>query len=410
MLVGSFTKLLEVGRISEVIVQLSLVVAMFDTDSFYSPPFHDRMKVKDHRGDAELATELQMCHNIHEFIATESSRIQINSLEEVDDQVRDATNLKAKWITCHHDIIVRAKALMQRQCCAYLKSVLVSNDDANTMMGTVRCSVIYGRSMNNCTDEPLVPWKEGGIDVMVRLPHDRERIKNPLYAPKIAKYLLKEWMNKFPFWCRGVIDLIENAKDMELADSNQFSEGVFRTAKHVEEAADHVYEPSQYVIHRWDKTQEDNKHFIQQSETVGSRIEELESRREKKRQRKAAPASASAPLTQDQITQLDEDAEDEVWCRRGSSNECEAKLRNELRDVFNNNGITNSKKQHEFVSTCLKDKNVNLMGYCRFNDFMKGQIKTKKGLKKCYENALRAFLETQQLDKVKTDSSIVESV
>lgn len=423
-----FVSLLGETRISEAIVQLSLVVAMFETEKFDSPSFDDTMETKECRGPTEIEGEKRLVRAIDDFLRRETSKLHVQSMEEVKDRLSDTEAIKVNHILLHVStgIIDRAKSFFKKQCGMYLSSVSVNNDDSLQKMGTVRCSIVYGRSIDD--DGHFLPWKEGGLDVMVKLPYNgSDGINNPLYSPTMSKYFLSTWMNKIPFWTPGVINVIENAKGMQIEDSNQFSEGVFRNVKHDTDVHNHVSEPAQYVLHRWEDTQRRNKQFIQQYEAAGGRIEELLNRRAKKRQRMAsqdtnvAQPSADAPgsvvasaaavsLTQDVLTQIAEEEEGEMWSRRGSQNEVLTKLRNELKEIFQEQqeaiGGASSTKQHAFVKHCLNSEKK-FMSYATFNNFMTGKQQSVKGLKPLHQEQLREFIKLKRREPAAPDSLAV---
>jgi hypothetical protein len=63
-----FLSILEENCISDAIVQLSIVIAMLETETFVAPPFNNGMPTQDHQGPAELETELHLTREINVFI------------------------------------------------------------------------------------------------------------------------------------------------------------------------------------------------------------------------------------------------------------------------------------------------------------------------------------------------------
>jgi hypothetical protein len=237
-----FLSVLEENSISVAMVQLSIVIAMLETETFVAPSFDGGMSTQDHRGPVELETELRLVEEIDAFIQRESELLRYRSMQEVEDRLSDDAAVKAKHILLHGPIIERAKSMMKGHCCVYLTGISLDSDNSMHKMGTLRCSIVYGRSLavgddmygrslvvSDDSDDNLCPWKEGGFNLTTKLPFNgQEGLKNPLHSQTVANYLLRRtWMNKTAFWGRGIIDLIENAMDMEIEDSNQFSEAVF---------------------------------------------------------------------------------------------------------------------------------------------------------------------------------------
>jgi hypothetical protein len=421
-----FSFILDENRISNAIVQLCIVIAMLETERFSAPPFDDAMETKDHRGRKEIETEEHLARNIDSFIRNESEKLCIQSLEDVHAQLSDDRKVRANHLLVYSDIVERAKTMMANHCCVYLTGVSLDNDNDSThRMGTLRCSIVYGPSRvpvegnrgNHNGNVNLIPWKEGGFDLVVRLPFSGEGgIKNPLHSAKIAHYLKTTWMNKPAFWCRGVIHLLENAMDMQIESSNQFSEAVIRNQKHDQDALDHVSEPADYVLHRWQDTQLCHKQFIRQYDALEGRISEVERRREKKRHREEEQARAMSAaadrgddtsaflLTQDELTQKEEDEEGEKWSRCGSIKERDTALRNTLNEIFSGNGIMAESKKYDYLKGCMPftTESKKMMSYGTFNDFMKGKQKSKKGLKTEHRELLQEFINMKCREKQPT--------
>jgi len=123
-------------KISVVIVQLSLVTAMLETEKFDSPSFYDTTEMKEHCGELEEEAEEQMLQNIDTFICVESEKLHIQSLDDVHTQLRHSDS-KRKHILSYEAIVDRAKTLMKTQCASYLHSISISNDTVTQKMGTV---------------------------------------------------------------------------------------------------------------------------------------------------------------------------------------------------------------------------------------------------------------------------------
>jgi len=145
----------------------------------------------------------------------------------------------------------------------------------------LRFSIFYG--VDSATvdgrDGDVEPWKEGGLEVSVKLPFDGSQdnsIKNPLYSEFAARYFLTTWINKVSLWSRGVIDLVDTAMDMTIEDSNQLSEAMTKNQKHNQDVYKHVSEPAEYLLHRFDDSRKSGKHFVQQLSALPGSIEKME--------------------------------------------------------------------------------------------------------------------------------------
>lgn len=274
LLKSVFEKVTAEPQISVAIVQLSLVVALLETDKFDSPSFDDTMEAKDCRGPLEKEAEERVLRDVASFICLESEKLHLQSLDDVRSRLDDP-GIKRKHILLHDVIIERAKVLMKGQCRTYLRAISVSNDSPTQKMGTVRCSITYGCSLLGVGNE-MKPWFEGGFDVTLQLPHNGFwGIANPLYSPTVATYLRQTWMIKFSLWCFGIIKLIETGMDMQIEANNQFSESLFKNVKHNTDVYDHVSDPGDYIIHRYEDSDRCTKQFVHQYETVHGRIQEM---------------------------------------------------------------------------------------------------------------------------------------
>jgi hypothetical protein len=119
---------------------------MLETEKFCSQSFYDTTEKKDHRGSLEEAAEERVLQAIDLFICVESQKLCIESLPEVHARI-SASDTKRKHILLYEDVVDRAKELMKGQCCAYLYTISNSNDMSNQQVGTIRCSITYGRTL-----------------------------------------------------------------------------------------------------------------------------------------------------------------------------------------------------------------------------------------------------------------------
>ena len=418
LLKSVFYKVTREPKISVAIVQFCLVVAMLETEKFNSGSFEETMPTKEFSGPLEKAAEDRMLSDVDSFIRTESEKLHIQSLKDVKDKL-ELPAVKKKHITLHIDIIERAKAFMRGQCRTYLRHVSDSNDYPTQKMGVVRCSITYGRSLViESGNEEMEPWFQGGFDLSLQLPHNGEGgITNPLYSVTLAKYLRKTWMNKFSFWCRGIINLVEAGMQMQIEANNQSLEAIFKNVKHNTDVYNNVSEPGEYIIHRYDDIECCTRQFVHQYESIEGRIKEMMRRRERLSSASSfhsdnavagmAPATATLPATQDEVTQETEDSLTEQWSRSGSASEIEAKLRNELVEIFVENistvGGTSMKRKHGYLEACVGTKRISYPTFRQFmNDKQKNMQKSASGLKITHRQLLEEFVVSEK--KKKPDS------
>jgi len=414
----AFLSFIRKRHISVLIVKLSVLVALFETEKFVSPSFNETSEVKERRGDNELQSEKQAAEAIVEFIHDESERLHISSLEEVKQQL-GADGIETTHIAYHEGIIDRAKSLMERSATVYLSATSVMNSDSSQTQGVLRVSVVYNIICDDlCKGDGLEAMKEGGINVSVLLPFNgRDGLTNPFYSPIIGAYLREEWMFKPAIWSRAIVTVLENALDMEIEDSNQLCEAVIKNAKHNQDAHECAHDPGLYTLSRFRDTEASMKQFMHQYGGLKLKVKALELHRENKRQRTLDTSTPSPPvpaaslpavedsMTQDEKKQQAEEQRGEIWSRKGSNTQSESLLRNDLEAIFlhfkdNIGGRKEGRgrsKQFEYIKECLDEQTAgNLMGYALFNQFMKGEHKSAKGLKHAHRSALQEFVRIKQ--------------
>jgi hypothetical protein len=170
--------------------------------------------------------------------------------------------------------------------------------------------------------------KEAGFQVSIKLPFLRHQtIKNPLHSPTMAKYLRSQWMKSPAIWSRGIVEVLEQAKEI-FGDSNQLSEANFKNVKDNVKVHQYCSEPAEYVAHRDKSIRESNRFLMSQVKKLDKGVAAIDARRSLKKARN------TPGLTQDELTQQKEEDTDEKWKRNGSPNEVESTLRIDLKACF----------------------------------------------------------------------------
>jgi hypothetical protein len=105
-----FDEAMKEPKITVVIVQLSLVITMLETEKFCSQSFYDTTETKDHCGSLEEAAEERVLQAIDSFICVESQKLCIESLLEVHGCI-SASDTKRKCILLYEDVVDRAKRM-----------------------------------------------------------------------------------------------------------------------------------------------------------------------------------------------------------------------------------------------------------------------------------------------------------
>jgi hypothetical protein len=126
-------------------------------------------------------------------------------------------------------------------------------------------------------------------------------------------------------------------------------------------------EVAEYIGHCWEDTQNSNRVFMLQVQTLDG-VAAVDTHR------RAKEARTAPILTQDELTQKEEEATDAVWKRKGSAVEVEASLRIKLKACFECNRLgENMKKCHRFFTSQMAELETGkIMGYITFSNFIKG--------------------------------------
>ena len=263
ILKAAFRTFTEEREISVVIVSFSVLVAFFQTERFVvesNAYFGASSEVQSQGSDTEIDKETKHFDVISEFIKEESSKIQFKSVEDAEKVVQDHETIRTQHISLHQTagIIERAKKLLQKNCCTFYLHGKSVDGQTFGQLGTLRTSYVLGWKMNRTTEQREM-WKEGGIDLSVSLPFDGKRgVRNPLHSPEMVDYLIQTWLAKPALWSHGIIDVLNDAFDLDIDDNNQLKEdsGVRRQLD-IEGAAE-------YMRHRYDQVEERNKLYVEQ--------------------------------------------------------------------------------------------------------------------------------------------------
>lgn len=109
---SAFDKATEESNMSVVVVQLSLLAAVLETEKFESPSFYDTAEMKGSRGHVEHAAEERMLRDVDSLIHAEPKNLHIQSLKDVHSRLNESDVKRSRILLCD-GIVERAKALMK---------------------------------------------------------------------------------------------------------------------------------------------------------------------------------------------------------------------------------------------------------------------------------------------------------
>jgi hypothetical protein len=353
LLKASFASILRDDRISEAIVRWSVILAVLETPRFKTPSFSDTSDTHNGRNNKGRIMEMSHATAIDAFIQSESKQLHVDSLEDVATTLLEVR--EDKHLILHEPIVAKAKSLLKHSC-VYLSTVC-TDDATNETMGTLCCSVVYGREI---AGGAVAAMTEGGFNVGVKLPHNGDYgIKNPLYSPTVANYLRDTWMQKISLWSRGVVDLIESALDMEI--EGKISQESLEGIKHGPDVDDHFSDPSEYVLHRWKECQKSETKFTKD-------YGQMQKRRSLKKRK-------HVEMSQDVLA-------------------LETSLRKGLFSIFTALGLAHNTAAHARITSesLTNTDDIAVMSYPTFNSFMNQKSQTRNGLKPQFRRSLQAFV------------------
>jgi len=275
-----------ISSMSELIVRLSIFVALFETEYLQCPLFDLNTVVHAHH-DRELAETVAAKMNT---VATEEiEKMLIRTDEEMDsciqrelDNAREDKHIVFKGHVDSRTVIERMKKDINFGV-TYLESI-----DRSAKKGKVKICLVYycyRREADNTVQ--VSPRKYGSFSVDVDLPHSSCVLRNPLYSPTAARYLLLEWMSRSALWSQQPISVAEKAMDARIFNNNQSLEGTFCFEKHgVSSVAEDFGDISSMVHRRYNDSIEEGRLFAMQIKKSEALLESRRSKRHKKGQLK----------------------------------------------------------------------------------------------------------------------------
>ena len=275
-----------IGSISKLIVHLSIFVALFETEYLQCSQFDLKSKTSLHH-DSELSEK--EAARMDAIAREEVKKLLIRTDEEMEfcikNELDGATEGKRIAFNGHlhaRPVIDRLKEDINFGV-AYLESA-----DSVAKTGKVKiCLLYYCYSRDEDGTEYISPRRTGGFFVDVTLPHTSGKLRNPLYSPTAARYVMTEWLSSSALWSEHIINVAEKALDARIFTSNQSLEGTFRSEKHEVSTVKQDFSDIPSTIHRrYNDYIEDGRLFavqVKKSEAL------LESRRRRKCATKSQP-------------------------------------------------------------------------------------------------------------------------
>lgn len=276
-----------IQSLSKLIARMSIFVALFETEFLPCACFNLDSEQQPHH---ETRLSEMIATNMDRIVREEAQKMVMLTEEMMKARIQNEL-AKGNDATFNGHILARSIIDRMKQelnfGVPYLESV-----DKDTSKGKINiCLVYYCYSRDTDDREYVSPRRCGGFTVDVDLPHKSARLRNPLFSPTAAKYLLREWVSRAPLWSQQVIDVAEAALDARIFSSNQSVEGTFRSEKHEVSTVNEDFQDIPSLINRrHEDSVTDGKLFavqVKKSEAL------LESRR-RRNTTKAKPKKASS--------------------------------------------------------------------------------------------------------------------
>lgn len=132
-----------------------MILAVLETPRFKTPSFSDTSDTHIGRNNEDRKIEMSHANAIDAFIQFESKQLHVGSLEDVALLLE---RRKDEHLLLHEPIVAKAKSLLKHSS-VYLSTVTI-DDATNETLGTLCCSVVYGREIGDGT---LTAMSEGGL-------------------------------------------------------------------------------------------------------------------------------------------------------------------------------------------------------------------------------------------------------
>lgn len=219
------------ANLSDLIARVAVVITLFSTETLSSGKFFSNSDTNRHHPkwqSQHIATKMD------EIIREESAKLRIETEQEATEY------LEGIFSDCNSGTFDGRKyaqrvvdRMMGREDGQMMKFAVTYLNSVNGTKGTINCLYVIAPYQENEENEEVVkPKYVGGVTVVVNLPHRCNEVRNPLYCPEAAEYVMEFWLNRIGLCCQASISIANAALETSAFASNQSLEGRFCWEKH----------------------------------------------------------------------------------------------------------------------------------------------------------------------------------
>ncbi len=221
-------------NLSDLIARIAVVITMLRTETIACGKFYRNSDTNVHHPRWQSQ---DVASKMDKIIRDESEKLRIQTEQEVTDYLericsRDSDSITFDGRNYAQRVVDRMMGVgndpAMKFAVTHLKSV-----NGTKGMGTVACLYVIAPYDEDEEGEEIVkPKYVGGVEVDVKLPHTSNEVRNPLYCPEAAEYVMEYWLNRMGLCSQASISIANAALSTSAFASNQSLEGRICWEKH----------------------------------------------------------------------------------------------------------------------------------------------------------------------------------
>lgn len=218
-------------NLSDLIARVAVVISVFSSETIPCGQVHRNSDTNEHH---PRWVSQSITTNMDEIIKDEAAKLRIGTEVEETELLEsifsdeDISSFDGKMYT--QRVVDRMMGKGEEKSMMFAVTYLTA---VTAKKGTINCLYVLSPYKRNEENEEIVaPKFISGVTVDVSLPHKSNVVRNPLYCPEAAEYVMDFWMNRIGLACQASVSLADIALDANVFASNQSLEGHIRWEKH----------------------------------------------------------------------------------------------------------------------------------------------------------------------------------